>query len=79
MSGDDDPIIPLANARIMHRLIPDAQLHVFNGGHLGLVTEAAELAPVISDFLAEPTGPAHATNARPAGRVSGRARRAICG
>jgi poly(3-hydroxyalkanoate) depolymerase len=54
VSGDDDPIIPLANARLMHRLIPDAQLHVFHGGHLGLVTEAAELAPVIDSFLAAP-------------------------
>jgi poly(3-hydroxyalkanoate) depolymerase len=51
LSGDDDPIIPLANARIMHRLIPHSRLHVFAGGHLGLVTEATALAPVISDFL----------------------------
>ncbi len=51
VSGDDDPIIPLANARLMHRLIPRATLHVFRGGHLGLVTEAAEIAPVISQFL----------------------------
>jgi len=54
MSGDDDPIIPLANARLMHRLIPDSRLHVFHGGHLGLVTEAAQLAPVVSQFLAAP-------------------------
>jgi poly(3-hydroxyalkanoate) depolymerase len=51
VSGDDDPIIPLANARLMHRLIPDSRLHVFNGGHLGLITEAALLAPVIQRFL----------------------------
>jgi poly(3-hydroxyalkanoate) depolymerase len=51
MSGDDDPIIPLANARLMHRLIPGSRLHVFHGGHLGLVTEARELAPVVSNFL----------------------------
>jgi hypothetical protein len=38
----------------MHRLIPDTRLHVFHGGHLGLVTEATELAPVISQFLTEP-------------------------
>jgi len=57
LSGDDDPIIPLANARLMRKLIPDAQLHVFHGGHLGLVTEAAELAPVVSEFLAEPARP----------------------
>jgi poly(3-hydroxyalkanoate) depolymerase len=54
VSGDDDPIIRLANARLMHRLIPGSVLHVFNGGHLGLVTEAAELAPVISQFLTTP-------------------------
>jgi poly(3-hydroxyalkanoate) depolymerase len=54
MSGDDDPIIPLANARLMHLLIPNSQLHVYHGGHLGLVTEAAELAPVINTFLSAP-------------------------
>ena len=55
MSGDDDPIIPLANARLMHLLIPKSRLHVYHGGHLGLVTEAAELAPVVDGFLAETT------------------------
>jgi poly(3-hydroxyalkanoate) depolymerase len=54
MSGDDDPIIPLANARLMHRLIPNSRLHVYHGGHLGLVTEAAQLAPVVDGFLAAP-------------------------
>jgi len=54
VSGDDDPIIPLVNARLMHRLIPDSRLHVFHGGHLGLVTEAAQLAPVVSGFLTAP-------------------------
>jgi poly(3-hydroxyalkanoate) depolymerase len=54
VSGDDDPIIRLANARLMHRLIPGSVLHVFSGGHLGLVTEATELAPVISQFLTTP-------------------------
>jgi poly(3-hydroxyalkanoate) depolymerase len=54
LSGDDDPIIPLANARLMHRLIPNSRLHVFHGGHLGLVTEATQLAPVVGAFLAEP-------------------------
>ena len=64
VSGDDDPIIPLANAWIMARLIPDATLHVFRGGHLGLVTEAAELAPVIERFLAgRPAAAPDATHA----------------
>jgi poly(3-hydroxyalkanoate) depolymerase len=58
VSGADDPIIPLANARLMHRLIPSARLHVFPGGHLGLVTEARQLAPVVSEFLAAERPPA---------------------
>ena len=51
LAGGDDPIIPLANARIMHRLLPDSRLHVFDDGHLGLVTSAGELAPHIAEFL----------------------------
>jgi poly(3-hydroxyalkanoate) depolymerase len=51
LAGDDDPLIPLANGRLMHRLIPGSELHVYHGGHLGLVTEAAELAPVVDAFL----------------------------
>jgi pimeloyl-ACP methyl ester carboxylesterase len=52
VAGDDDPLIPLANARLMHSLIRRSRLHIYHGGHLALVTEATELAPVISDFLA---------------------------
>jgi poly(3-hydroxyalkanoate) depolymerase len=51
LAGDDDPIIPLANARIMAALLPAARLHVYPDGHLGLLVRAAELAPLVSDFL----------------------------
>jgi poly(3-hydroxyalkanoate) depolymerase len=51
IAGDDDPIVPVANARIMARLIPDARLHVYRGGHIALITEASEFAPVVEDFL----------------------------
>jgi poly(3-hydroxyalkanoate) depolymerase len=54
LAGDDDPIIPLVNARLMHRLIRDSRLRVYHGGHLALVTEAAELAPMVDGFLAAP-------------------------
>jgi poly(3-hydroxyalkanoate) depolymerase len=54
LAGDDDPLIPLVNARLMHRLIRDSRLHVYQGGHLGLITEAAGLAPVVDGFLAVP-------------------------
>lgn len=51
LAGDDDPIIPLVNARIMQRLLPHASLHVYSDGHLGLVTSADELAPRVAEFL----------------------------
>jgi poly(3-hydroxyalkanoate) depolymerase len=49
--GDDDPIIPAVNARIMARLLPRARLHLYQGGHIALITEADRLAPVIEEFL----------------------------
>ena len=51
IAGDDDPIIPAVNPRLMARMIPNAQLHLYHGGHLALVTEARELAPVVDRFL----------------------------
>ncbi len=71
VSGDDDPLIPLANARLMHSLIPRAQLHVFHGGHLGLVTEAAEIAPVIGRFLAAGAPSGAAVHRGDNGRAAG--------
>jgi poly(3-hydroxyalkanoate) depolymerase len=53
LAGTDDPIIPLANAKIMARLLPRTQLHTYNDGHLALVTSVQELAPVVSTFLLE--------------------------
>jgi poly(3-hydroxyalkanoate) depolymerase len=54
LAGSDDPIIPLVNARIMQRLMPHATLHVFDDGHLGLLTDAEELGPLVSEFLLTP-------------------------
>ena len=51
IAGDDDPIVPAVNARLMARLIPRARLHLYRGGHLALITEADDLAPVVERFL----------------------------
>jgi pimeloyl-ACP methyl ester carboxylesterase len=51
LAGKDDPIIPLANARVMQHLLPHAELHIHEGGHVALVTEADRLAPVVAAFL----------------------------
>jgi hypothetical protein len=50
-AGNDDPIIPLANTCIMRHLLPQTSLHIHEGGHVALVTEAERLAPVVADFL----------------------------
>jgi poly(3-hydroxyalkanoate) depolymerase len=54
LAGNDDPIIPLVNARILRALLPHATLHVFDDGHLGLITSAEELGPLVSQFLLSP-------------------------
>src|SRR5205085_11627991 len=51
IAGDDDPIIPSINALVMARLIPNAELHLYRGGHLALITEAPALAPIVERFL----------------------------
>jgi pimeloyl-ACP methyl ester carboxylesterase len=51
MGGDDDPIVPVTNARILAALIPNATLHVFAGGHVEPLTAATEFGPRISQFL----------------------------
>jgi poly(3-hydroxyalkanoate) depolymerase len=50
VAGSDDPIIPLANAKIMNRLLPNAALHVHDGGHVEIITDAAEQAQAIEEF-----------------------------
>jgi len=57
LAGDDDPLIPLINGRIMHRLIPGSELVVYPGGHLDLIAEPHRLAPVIERFLRAPGRP----------------------
>jgi pimeloyl-ACP methyl ester carboxylesterase len=52
LSGDDDPIVPLINARILAFGIPGARLHVLEGaGHLFLHTQPERVALVIDEFL----------------------------
>jgi pimeloyl-ACP methyl ester carboxylesterase len=52
LTGSDDPLIRVVNGRVLAALLPHATLHVFDDGHLGLVTKADELAPIVADFLA---------------------------
>ena len=54
LAGDSDPIIPLANSRLLAMRLADSRTHVVRGGgHLFLVERAVESAAVIAGFLAE--------------------------
>jgi poly(3-hydroxyalkanoate) depolymerase len=58
LAGDDDPIVPLANGRILSGRIPRASLHVVRGGgHLFLLERPAEIAALVGDFLKSETPP----------------------
>ncbi len=52
IAGDDDPIIPLANPKLMARLMPHASLRVVQGGgHLFLLDEPESVIEDVLDFL----------------------------
>ncbi len=53
LMGSEDRIVPLVNGKILQRLIPRARLEVVAGGHLFLVSRAAESVPHIKAFLDE--------------------------
>lgn len=53
LAGNDDPIVPPINGRILAHLIPRSRLHIINGGHLFLLTERDQVAPLIYKFLRE--------------------------
>lgn len=54
LAGDDDRAIPLANARILARRIPNARLHVITGGgHLFVLDEPESIVDEIHAFLDE--------------------------
>jgi len=51
MAGRDDPVVPLVNARLMHKLIRRSRLHVFDDGHLFALSQPEATARVLRDFL----------------------------
>ena len=53
LAGNDDPIIRATNAKVMAAVLPNGRLHLYSGGHLALLSEARELAPVVENFLDE--------------------------
>jgi pimeloyl-ACP methyl ester carboxylesterase len=54
LAGDDDPLVPVPNARYLARSIPGAELQVIRGGgHLMLIDEPRPAGESIRRFLEE--------------------------
>lgn len=54
LAGDDDPLVPLPNARYLADAIPRVTLHVMRGaGHLMLIDEPRPTGEVICRFREE--------------------------
>lgn len=51
LAGNDDPLIPLVNMQVIASRMPDSTLHVFEDGHLFLLTSMDEAVPLIDTFL----------------------------
>jgi pimeloyl-ACP methyl ester carboxylesterase len=52
MAGDDDPLVPSENSRILKELMPSAQLYFFSGNrHCFFIEEAAHFNQKIIAFL----------------------------
>lgn len=55
ISGDDDPLIPVVNARMLALAIPNARLEIVrDSGHLFLWDEAPRLGEAIGRFVNDP-------------------------
>jgi len=52
LAGDDDPIVPVANARLLVNRLPNARLNVYDCGHLFVLTRLAQVSADIDEFLA---------------------------
>lgn len=55
MMGDEDSIVPLANGKLLHGLIPGSELEIFEGGgHLFLLSHREQSVSCIRAFLDRP-------------------------
>jgi poly(3-hydroxyalkanoate) depolymerase len=54
LAGRDDPVIPLANARLLANRLPQATLKTYDCGHLFVLTRLEQVSADIDAFLEAP-------------------------
>jgi pimeloyl-ACP methyl ester carboxylesterase len=53
LAGDDDPLIPVFNSRLLCWLIPDCRVHIVRGGgHLFMIDQTVDAIGPLQEFLA---------------------------
>jgi pimeloyl-ACP methyl ester carboxylesterase len=58
LAGDDDPIVPTINSRVLTRLIPDCRRYLVHGaGHLFPLDQPEDIVGVIDAFLGTTSDP----------------------
>ncbi|MDN5916291.1 MAG: alpha/beta fold hydrolase [Pseudonocardia sp.] len=53
LAGDDDPIVPIGNAKQLARGIRNSRIETYHGGHLELLVDPERFVPIIDGFLSE--------------------------
>jgi poly(3-hydroxyalkanoate) depolymerase len=54
IAGQDDPIVPPVNGKLIASRIPNARFELVDCGHLFILTLASEIAAMVDGFLGEP-------------------------
>ncbi|WP_321819617.1 MULTISPECIES: poly(3-hydroxyalkanoate) depolymerase [unclassified Burkholderia] len=57
IAGNDDPIIPMVNAKVLATMIRKAKLNVVDDGHLFIVNRPQEIASMVRQFLSDEGAP----------------------
>lgn len=53
MAGRDDPLVPWINGQWISQLMPRARFHLYDDGHLFLVTNPQAAAAIVDEFLGQ--------------------------
>ena len=53
LMGEDDPLVPPVNGRILEKRLPNATLELVDCGHMFVLTQAERVADRIEEFIHE--------------------------
>lgn len=51
LAGEDDPLVPVINSRVMGKLIPNSTVEILPCGHLFLMTRPEQAVQIVESFI----------------------------